>query len=99
MTKTGTTPPLDSAPTSERPTPAQPAQPASPDAPRSSASNSSASNSSEAAKTAQPPSREQRIREAAYRRFQQRGGQSADEVEDWLQAEAEVDGKRGESAG
>lgn len=37
-------------------------------------------------------SREERIRRAAYRRYEARSGGPGDPVDDWLQAEAEVDG-------
>lgn len=37
------------------------------------------------------PSRDQLIREAAHRRFVERGHTPGDPVQDWLQAEAEVD--------
>ena len=40
-----------------------------------------------------PPDRVQRIREAAYRRAEQRGFAPGAELEDWLAAEAEIDGK------
>jgi hypothetical protein len=36
-------------------------------------------------------SREARIREAAYPAYQRRGGVAGAEVEDWLQAESEID--------
>jgi Protein of unknown function (DUF2934) len=35
--------------------------------------------------------REERIRQAAYRRFESRGGAQGDPLQDWLEAEAEVD--------
>ena len=38
-----------------------------------------------------PEQRHQMIREAAYHRAQKRGFQGAGELEDWLQAEREVD--------
>ena len=43
--------------------------------------------------TAEPPheDREARIREAAYRRYQERAGGSGDALDDWLEAEKEVD--------
>jgi hypothetical protein len=41
--------------------------------------------------TAGDPSREDRIREEAYRRFTARNGQAGDSIQDWLDAEAEVD--------
>lgn len=37
------------------------------------------------------PAREERIRQAAYRRWEARNGGPGDPVEDWLQAEADVD--------
>jgi hypothetical protein len=42
--------------------------------------------------TTEPPheDREARIREAAYRRYQQRAGDSGDALTDWLEAEKEV---------
>jgi hypothetical protein len=39
----------------------------------------------------QPPTREERVREAAYRRFVERGGQHGDDMRDWLEAEREID--------
>lgn len=39
-----------------------------------------------------PKTREERVREAAYRRFVARGGTGDDPVQDWLEAEAEIDG-------
>ena len=36
-------------------------------------------------------SREERIREAAYRRFLKRGDSEGDEATDWLEAEREID--------
>jgi hypothetical protein len=42
--------------------------------------------------SAHHPDREQRIREAAYRRWEQRGGQGGHPDSDWLDAESEVDG-------
>jgi hypothetical protein len=38
-----------------------------------------------------PPTREERVRAAAYRRFLERGGQHGDDMRDWLEAEREVD--------
>jgi hypothetical protein len=37
-----------------------------------------------------PPTREERVRAAAYRRFLERGGQHGDDMRDWLEAEREV---------
>lgn len=42
-------------------------------------------------KTAEERSREQRVREAAHRRFVERGRQDGSDVQDWLEAEREVD--------
>lgn len=42
------------------------------------------------ASTDADPSREERIRRAAYERFEQRNGAPGDPVADWLAAEAEV---------
>ncbi|MEF7612578.1 DUF2934 domain-containing protein [Aquincola sp. MAHUQ-54] len=42
---------------------------------------------------AQAPGREERIRVAAYGRYLARGMASGHEVEDWLDAEREVDGQ------
>jgi hypothetical protein len=42
-----------------------------------------------------PQSRHRLISEAAYRRFAQRGYAGGSELEDWLQAEAEVDRESG----
>lgn len=39
-----------------------------------------------------PKTREERIREAAHRRFQARSGAAGNPEQDWLEAEAEVDG-------
>lgn len=36
-------------------------------------------------------SREARIREAAYAAYQRRGGERGSDVDDWLQAESEID--------
>ncbi|MBL8301791.1 MAG: DUF2934 domain-containing protein [Ideonella sp.] len=36
-------------------------------------------------------SREERIRQAAHARYQQRGGIGGDAVQDWIEAEAEID--------
>ena len=36
-------------------------------------------------------SREQRVREEAYRRYQARGDQPGDPLDDWLEAEAGID--------
>lgn len=41
--------------------------------------------------------REHEIREAAYRRFEARGGAPGDELKDWLDATAEVDGRAASS--
>ena len=38
-----------------------------------------------------PPTRDERVRAAAYRRFVARGGENGNDVEDWLEAEREVD--------
>ena len=35
--------------------------------------------------------REQRVREEAYRRYEARRGNPGDDIQDWLEAEAEVD--------
>src|SRR5687767_5053915 len=35
--------------------------------------------------------REERIREAAYRRYRQRGDRAGEALDDWLAAEAEID--------
>lgn len=42
---------------------------------------------------AQEDSRETRIRRAAYDAYLRRGGESGDEIQDWLDAEAQVDGR------
>jgi|GEM_PF-4081949 len=42
-----------------------------------------------------PSTREERIRQAAYRIFEDRGGEPGDPTNDWLRAEAEVDAKEG----
>ncbi|MDB5817455.1 MAG: hypothetical protein JWQ11_1095 [Rhizobacter sp.] len=42
--------------------------------------------------SAHHPDREQRIREAAYRRWESRGGQGGHPDTDWVEAESEVDG-------
>jgi hypothetical protein len=39
--------------------------------------------------------REERIRNAAYRRYLERGGDSGDSVADWLQAEGEINAQNG----
>lgn len=39
--------------------------------------------------------REQRIREAAYARYQARGGEKGHHVQDWLDAEAEMGAVKG----
>ncbi|MFM9925872.1 DUF2934 domain-containing protein [Variovorax sp. H27-G14] len=39
----------------------------------------------------EPVSRDEAIRRAAYAAYERRGGQSGDETQDWLEAEAEVD--------
>jgi Protein of unknown function (DUF2934) len=38
-----------------------------------------------------PPSREDRIRDAAYRRYVERSDGPGNSVSDWLEAEAEID--------
>ncbi|HEY9065432.1 MAG TPA: DUF2934 domain-containing protein [Burkholderiaceae bacterium] len=38
-----------------------------------------------------PLTRDERVRAAAYRRFVARGGEDGNDVEDWLEAEREVD--------
>lgn len=43
---------------------------------------------------ADPQSREEAIRRAAYEAYERRGGQGGDERQDWLDAEAEVDRQR-----
>ena len=40
------------------------------------------------------PDRERRIAEAAYYRYERRNGGDGDPIQDWLEAEAEVDGKK-----
>ena len=42
-----------------------------------------------------PASREERIRSAAYDAYVRRGGEPGDEVQDWLDAESQVDGRKG----
>lgn len=52
-----------------------------------------ASVSGDPAAQTDPPdekSRDERVREAAYRRYQARGGQHGGHEQDWLEAEAEV---------
>jgi len=44
---------------------------------------------------ADPASREERVRQAAYDAWQRRGGGPGNEVQDWLDAEAKVDGQKG----
>lgn len=39
------------------------------------------------------PRSEERIRSRAYEIYLQRGGQAGAEIDDWLQAEAELDGR------
>jgi hypothetical protein len=41
-----------------------------------------------------PASREERIRRAAYDAYERRGGEPGDEVQDWLDAESQVDGRK-----
>ena len=41
-----------------------------------------------------PGERETRIREAAYRRYQQRAGGNGDALADWLEAEKEEDARK-----
>ena len=43
------------------------------------------------AEAAPSPSREERIRVAAYLRYQSRGSANGDSLQDWVEAEAEVD--------
>jgi Protein of unknown function (DUF2934) len=42
-----------------------------------------------------PISREERIRNAAYRRYQERGNEPGDSVADWLHAEGEINAQDG----
>ena len=42
---------------------------------------------------AQPPDRDERIRRRAYALYEERGRTDGHEIDDWLQAEAEVGGK------
>lgn len=42
-----------------------------------------------------PAAREERIRNAAYDAYVRRGGEPGDEVQDWLDAESQVDGRKG----
>ncbi|WPG40187.1 MULTISPECIES: DUF2934 domain-containing protein [Variovorax] len=44
---------------------------------------------------ADPASREERVRQAAYDAWLRRGGEPGDEVQDWLDAEAKVDRQKG----
>jgi len=44
---------------------------------------------------ADPASREERVRQAAYDAWQRRGGGPGNEVQDWLDAEAKVDRQKG----
>ena len=44
------------------------------------------------------PSREDRIREAAYRRYLARGEREADSLIDWVEAEAEIDAEDARSS-
>lgn len=48
--------------------------------------------------TVDDSARRRMIREAAYRRYQQRGKAEGSELDDWLQAEAEVDRALGADA-
>lgn len=45
-------------------------------------------------KPASPESRMDRISQRAYEIYQRRGGQGGHEMDDWLQAEREIDGER-----
>lgn len=47
----------------------------------------------EAVDEVQRAAREDQIRRAAYRRWQERGGEDGSELADWLDAEREVDGR------
>jgi hypothetical protein len=57
-----------------------------------------ASPSAPAERPAEPPplpsERERHIAERAYQRYQQRNGEPGDPVQDWLDAEREVDGEK-----
>lgn len=48
----------------------------------------------EAVDEVQRAAREDLIRREAYRRYQERGGEAGSAVDDWLEAEREVDGQR-----
>jgi len=43
-----------------------------------------------------PPVEEERVAQRAYQRFEERGGEHGRDVEDWLEAERELRGSRGE---
>jgi Protein of unknown function (DUF2934) len=47
--------------------------------------------SNEADANPETRSREERVRDAAYRRYESRGGAPGGEVQDWIDAEEEVD--------
>jgi Protein of unknown function (DUF2934) len=46
--------------------------------------------SNEADANPETRSREERVRDAAYRRYEERGGAGGNEVQDWIDAEEEV---------
>jgi hypothetical protein len=87
MPKTSTaTPPDQQAIAPDAEDPANQAVPSFPDR----------SSSQQAAQdeAADPASRDERVRRAAYDAFVRRGGEPGDEVQDWLDAEAQVDGRK-----
>ncbi|MGF6347566.1 DUF2934 domain-containing protein [Variovorax sp. W2I14] len=67
--------------------------------PSSAASNASGSGQQQQQQQAMqgedPAAREERIRNAAYDAYVRRGGEPGDEVQDWLDAESQVDGRKG----
>jgi hypothetical protein len=46
-----------------------------------------------------PSERERRIAERAYQRYEQRNGEAGDSMQDWLDAEREVDGNGTDGSG
>ena len=61
------------------------------EAPLSPTQEDAAENLSDETDQSTAASREERVRQAAYRRYQERGGTHGNDAQDWLDAEAEID--------
>jgi Protein of unknown function (DUF2934) len=97
MTQLGPVPPLDDLPmpapqgTARAPVPDQAPDPREAAAP---SHDRPGAGTDDAERSRRRESRDELVRAAAYRRFQERGGAPGHELQDWLEAEAEVDGRQ-----